>query len=186
MCLISGCMFYLRGYFSLQLNRACAGSPTCTRCRGTAEDRGCRTHYFRSVGMSELAGHVVFRQTVIQNIHFTLKFERPCKCQLYSHSQECSRFSIFIRQLVCVRNPMAVVTLCVDFEVRLLMLSCRGPISPWSAYTAVCICVSEILEETISSENTNIKSALTVMTSSRRKKGHIKDTKCISKPFWFS
>lgn len=129
---MSGCTFYLRAYFSLQLNRACAGSPTCTRCRGAAEDRGCvcRTHYFRSVGTSELAGNALFLQTVIQNIHFAPKFERPCKCQLYSHSQECSLCSIFIRQLVCVRNPMAVVTLCVDFEVRLLMLSCRGPISP--------------------------------------------------------
>lgn len=133
MLLMSGCMFYLRAYSSLQLNRACAGSPTCARCRVTAEDRGCAcsTYCFRSVGMSELAGHVFFPlQTVIHNIRFAPKFERPWKCQLYGYSQECSRCPIFIPQLVCVTNPMAVVTLCVDFEVRLLMLSCRGPISP--------------------------------------------------------
>lgn len=126
---MSGCMFYLRAYSSLQLNRACAGSPTCARCRVTAEDRGCvcSTYPFRS---EELAGNVFFLQTVLHNTCFAPKFERPWKCQLYGHSQECSRCPIFILQLVCVTNPMAVVTLCVDFEVRLLMLSCRGPISP--------------------------------------------------------
>jgi len=32
-------MFDLRAYSSLQRNRACAGSPTCARCRVTSEDR---------------------------------------------------------------------------------------------------------------------------------------------------
>jgi len=132
---MSGCMFDLRAYSSLQRNRACAGSPTCARCRVTSEDR--EVVLQRAVllkHMSEFAANVFpFSILKLLSVLFHRKVNARGSVKVHRHSQECSLCLICIlQQLVCVMNPMAgaVVTLSVDFEVRLLMLSCRGPISP--------------------------------------------------------